>query len=255
MNKNAFRKELNFRELGGYKTVDGRTTPHDLFFRSASLSLLNEEERKEFERLNIRFILDLRTKEESDADPDPLFPGVQYLRHSGVQSKGGEEIDFSPKGMRQIGENGQEQLGKLTEYYRNMPFGNEAFRILITNAASYNVPLLFHCASGKDRTGVGALLILLLLGVDQETIVKDYLLSNLYRETLIEEERRQSHDLIVKDPSLEKLILMLPGVNEDIIRAVYDSIYERYGSAEAYFEKEHGISLEALQKIREYYLR
>ena len=255
MNTLPFRNVLNFRDLGGYPTLDGRTVPYNTFYRTGNLSALNEEERAYFETLGIRFILDLRTAGESQSDPDPVFEGTEYLRHSGVQSKGGEEIDFSPKGMRQIGKDGKRQLEQLTEYYRNMPFHNGAMRILSQYVASYKVPILFHCASGKDRTGVGAMLVLLLLGVDEETVVSDYLLSNLYRKELIEEEKERSRELIANDPSMEKLILMLPGVNEDIMRSVLSSIKERYGSYENYFKEEHGISSEKLQEIRDHYLK
>ncbi len=254
MDKDLFRREMNFRELGGYITEDGRRIPYGLFYRSAGLPYLTEDEKKRFETLNIRFILDLRTSRESIRDPDPVFPGVTYLNHSGIQSAGGDEIDFSPAGMRKIGNDGEEQLQKLTEYYRKMPFQNEAFHVLIENVRMHNVPLLFHCAAGKDRTGIASALLLLLLGTDEETAVQDYLLSNEYRKELIEEEKEISRELIAKDPARKRLILMLQGVDERIIREVLSSIKERYGNYEEYFRIEHGIDEEALNDIRDFYL-
>lgn len=254
MKNDAFRRCLNFRELGGYTVNDGRTIPHNIFFRSGALNLLNKEELAEFDKLSIRFILDLRTKEEVSENPDPFFEDVEYLRYSGVLSQKGEDIDFSPNGMRQIGSKGKDQLSKLTEYYKQMPFNNEAIRVLIQNVSSYNTPLLFHCASGKDRTGIAAMLILLLLGADEQTVIEDYILSNVYLKEDIEKEMVLYQNLIKKDPSLQKLLLMLRGVNRDIIIETMNSIKERYVTYDDYFVSEHSLSKTDLIRIRNHYL-
>lgn len=235
--------------------MDGRMIPYHTFYRSGSLSRMNEEEIEEFKTLGIKYILDLRSKRETDMYPDPYFEGVKYLRHSGVQIKAGKDIDFSPTGMRQMGLNGKEQFYKLKHvYYRNIPFENEAFHVLIDNVVDKKVPIIFHCASGKDRTGVAAMILLALLGVDEETIIKDYLLTNEILKDRIEAELEKSKDLIKQDPDIIKLLRMIEGVIEEIGREVISAIKDKYGTFENYFLEEYGLDDKKIAELRDYYL-
>ena len=86
-----------------------------------------------------------------------------------------KKLTSHPEGMNRIGEGGREQLALLKNYYARMPFNNQAFRILFEHIQKGDVPILIHCASGKDRTGVACMLILLALGVDREIVLEDYL--------------------------------------------------------------------------------
>ena len=249
------RNIINLRDLGGYETKDGRMIPYHTFYRSGSLNRMNDDEKKEFIDLKIKFILDLRSKQESETYPDPIFDDVYYLRHSGVQSLGGDEIDFSPKGMRQTGEDGINQFHKLKNiYYCNMPFNNESFRVLIENVKNKNTPLVFHCASGKDRTGVAAIVLLALLGCDEEIIMKDYLYSNVILKDRIDNELEKSKDLIEKDPNIIKLLKMIEGVLDEIGLEVIDSIKKKYGTFERYFFEEYNLDEDDIKEIRDYYL-
>ncbi|MDD6439471.1 MAG: tyrosine-protein phosphatase, partial [Lachnospiraceae bacterium] len=179
------RDEINFRDLGGYRSSDGRMIRQGCFYRSGGLYKMNDSELAFLKSLQIRTLLDLRTKAEAAKKPDPVLPGVTVLQHSGVVSAGGEEIDFSPAGMKLLGEAGLTQIENMHQYYRMMPFHNEALHILMKEVICGNVPVLFHCATGKDRTGVAAMILLLLLGVPEQTVLQDYLLSNFYRRDVI----------------------------------------------------------------------
>lgn len=247
-------KYVNFRDLGSYETKDGRKIKEGLIFRSGALSRMDDKDKEEFKQLGIKTVLDLRSKKESDKDPDPYFEGVNYLRHSGLETKEGKEIDFSPNGMRSVGEEGIKQYNKLLNYYRNIPFNNESMHVLIDAIKNKEVPIVFHCFSGKDRTGVGAMIVLALLGVDDETIMKDYLLSNEYCTKALNEEFERSKDLIEKDPNIKKLLQMLEGVEEEVGLNVLSSIKEKYGNYDNYFTKEYGIDEKERNEIKKYYL-
>ena len=86
-------KERNFRDLGGYINIHGQKIKKGLYYRSAALHLFNDEELEEIKALHLKAIFDLRSKAEANRNPDPILDGVKYLRHSGVVSKGGEEIE------------------------------------------------------------------------------------------------------------------------------------------------------------------
>lgn len=253
MNKlENFHDELNFRELGGYETVEHTHIKHGLFYRGACLGWFSQKERKAFQKLGIRYVLDLRTRDEAAKMPDPVMTDVENIRHSGVVSKGGEEIDFSPKGMSQTGLDGRQQYEKLMKYYENMPFHNEAFRVLFQQIREGKLPVYFHCATGKDRTGVAAMLILLLLGADEKTILYDYMLTNDYRKDEIQR-IFQANQKQTEDPYGEKLLMMRAGVLEETGQNVLQFIKNKCGTYEKYFDTEYGYTIEDIADFRKKY--
>ena len=191
-----FRKNINFRDLGEYRGDGGRKIRQGMLYRSGGLYFMNEEELAFFETLGVRYVMDLRTSAEVRQHPDPVLRDVTVLQHSGLEFANAGEIDFSPAGMSRIGAEGEEQLQKLHTYYRMLPFENEAFRILFDELSKGHAPLVFHCATGKDRTGVFAMLLLLALGVPRETVLQDYLLSRDYFAEMYEEELEREKDRI-----------------------------------------------------------
>ena len=248
-----FQKPVNFRDLGGYETTDGRHVREGVFFRSGGLYRLTAEELALLQKLHIRFIRDLRTAAESDRQPDPVIPGAEMLRHSGLEFANGAEIDFSPAGMAQIGDPGLRQIALLKVYYRHIAFGNEAFQILFENIVRDHVPLIFHCHSGKDRTGVAAMLILLALRVPRETVLADYLLSNVYVADDIRNELAANSDKIKAHPESEELIRMKTGVLESVGRLVLDEIFMRYPDPADFFAAEYGLDASALATLCDRY--
>ncbi len=247
----GFRRVINFRDLGGYKTKDGRITKKGLVFRSASPGFMSEKEFERFEDMNFHTILDLRSEEEIKVHPYPDMKGTKKLQKSGVVSKSGQSIDFSPNGMRKTGKAGKTQLNKLRGYYKEIVFGNKSFKVMFKELLEGNVPFLFHCATGKDRTGLAAILFLLALGVDERIVRKDYLLSNEYRKKVLENTLKDIDK--EKDPELYELMTMFDGVSENIFDIVMDSIYEKYDSLEEFFLKEYGLNKTKLKELRDKY--
>ena len=248
-----FRDKLNFRQLGGYVTTEGKSVKENVFYRSGAPFRMNESEIETLKQLGLCAIMDLRSNEEILQRPDPEFPNILMIKHSGAVSEGGEEINFSSEGMNRIGEGGKEQLALLKNYYARMPFNNQAFRVLFEHIQKGDVPILIHCASGKDRTGVACMLILLALGVDREIVLEDYLLTNVYHREAIQKKLEEDKDIILKHPEREELDRMTFGVTEEIGRIVLDAIFNEYGSIESYFEKEFNMNQEELQRLRSIY--
>ncbi|MBR3294272.1 MAG: tyrosine-protein phosphatase [Oscillospiraceae bacterium] len=254
MRKLPFRELVNFRDLGGYKGADGRPIKEGLIYRSGGLYLLNDEELRRFHELKVAFVLDLRSKGEVAAQPDPELPGVQMLQHSGLNHKSGAEIDFSPAGMARVGGEGEEQLRQFLGYYEELPLENDSFQILLQEMCRLSAPILFHCASGKDRTGVAAMLVLYLLGVDPETIMEDYMLSNDFLRENIARELDSRADIVEKDPAAKTLSLMKEGVVPEAGGSALKAILNAAPDAVSFFEKEYGISADELRRIRDFYL-
>ncbi len=153
---------------------------------------------------------------------------------------------FSPYGIHKMviaDDSNEETLHKhMEELYKNMMFKNEGF-MFILEMIKQNIefPLLFHCATGKDRTGAIAVLLYLLLGVSKENIMEDYLLSNQAYHTRIEFALEQNRERIQQNPSLKRIIMMESGVDEQLGREMIDGILEQYSNYEEFFLKEYGI--------------
>ena len=249
-----FDDTLNFRDMGGLECNDGRHIRNGLFYRGAGLFYFSEEELKEFEKLGIRTIMDLRSGIEIEIEPDPKIEGADYIEHSGLVVKGSKQIDWSPKGMKKIGGEADEQIAKISHYYTLIAFDNEAFRLMVNEIVNDRVPIYLHCATGKDRTGFAAAVVGMLLNVKEEEMKKDYLLSNVFRKRVIDKNLEAVKDIAIEHPEINFLIELQDGVREEIFDVFIDSVRKRYASFDEYIMKEYDISAEKLAEIRDRYL-
>lgn len=252
----------NFRELGGYPAADGRRVKEGVFYRGGALcDLKSDADMAMLESLGIKLVLDLRSPGESSENPDPIPNGAKYLRIGAMYDPDGSEPDFSPAGMERIrrefasGQQGRSPLDAFASFYARMPFSNPAFQAMFRAMGAGDVPILFHCTSGKDRTGVAAMLILLALGADRETAVADYMATNRCRTVEIESLRRQHRGLEGENPEQWQQLMIRHGVLSRYADAALDAILERYGGWEDYFYEEYGLDHQRLSALRDVYLR
>jgi protein-tyrosine phosphatase len=158
----------NFRDLGGHP-AGSRRVRHNRIFRSAHLASIPDE--SPIPALNLRTIVTLQSRLEVSHLGPPhatLLEIAARWEHIPIGDRW-----FNPEGFQKIATKpGHEHLVILTEFQD----GWQLFFKLLAEAESY--PLLFHCSAGRDRTGVGAAMLLELLGVSRELIVRDFLASN-----------------------------------------------------------------------------
>jgi len=175
-----FEALFNVRDLGGYPTTDGRVTRWRTLYRADGLNRIVGPDLERLAELGLHTVLDLRTHgelEERGRFPIESIP-VAY-HHLPVLRETWEHWDVDAD---------VDAVAFLAERYREMlddgaPALAEALTIL-ADAVAY--PAVFHCAAGKDRTGVLAAVILGLLGVDDDTVADDYGLSHLAMDTLVD---------------------------------------------------------------------
>jgi protein-tyrosine phosphatase len=172
----------NFRDLGGYATGDGHALRWGLLYRSDALNHLSDEDLAYLERLKLHRVVDFRSDAERERDPDRLPADLPVL----LQPIAGQGLD--PRALQDrllAGEVSAEQSAAF------LVEGNRAFvnefrgvysRFLHDLGDRANLPTLFHCTAGKDRTGFAAALVLLALDVPRETAMRDYLLTNTYTQ-------------------------------------------------------------------------
>ena len=165
----------NFRDMGGYAASDGRIIKPGQLYRSGVLAYFTEADQLKLAELNIRVICDLRRANEREEEPT-LWPDNQTIRLDWDDDASLEKQGELPLDKADSVESARDIMKGV---YRTMPnWLDNRLRGVFEYLLSGQVPLLFHCAAGKDRTGLTAALILHSLGVDRSTILADYAQTN-----------------------------------------------------------------------------
>jgi len=165
----------NFRDLGGYAAADGRRVRWGRLYRSGALSGLTEEDFAVLAPLGIAVICDFRSTVERESEP---------TRWVGAPAPAIRARDYAMGStqMRQpIAEDGPpaERMARaMLGFYTDLPYGHvDSYRFMFEELLAGRVPMVFNCSAGKDRTGVGAALLLTALGVSRDDVLTDYALS------------------------------------------------------------------------------
>ena len=111
--------------------------------------------------------------------------------------------------------------------------------------------ILFHCSQGKDRTGCGAMLILFALGVDEETIMADFLLTNEYNAALIAEEREYLIENGATEDEVDAFMKTMDQVSPEFMENAIQWMNETYGSPLGYITRELGVTEAEIHELRE----
>jgi protein-tyrosine phosphatase len=167
----------NFRDLGGYRGLDGRRLQWGKLYRSAHLAHLTQQDLEQLQKLGIHRSADFRGEGES-AHLSYDWPRIE--RHAlVVEPTVVQRAQSMMEQGRNLSSRDTEEL--MHDTYRSFVnvYGNRFAQFLALLQLS-DAPLVFHCTAGKDRTGWAAALLLTALGVDEEQIMEDYLLTNQY---------------------------------------------------------------------------
>jgi protein-tyrosine phosphatase len=233
---------VNFRDLGGLKTKDGKTVRKGMIYRSDNLSKLESDQFQQFNALRISSVYDLRTDHEIKGKEDHLPTNVRY-RHTPVVEDNAGEI----KGLKKRVLNGEitEQQAKdmTAKFYADaVTVHVGATKSILDSITASGEPVLYHCSAGKDRTGIVSALILSILNVDRQVIVDDYMLSNYYRRHRAEKTLGKAKLGRVIKPKLNMdAIEVLSTVDESFILATFNAIDSTYGGIEPFIENQLGI--------------
>lgn len=223
---------VNVRDLGGYQTRQGTMVKRGLVFRGAELSALTPADIGRLEKLPLKTIVDFRAEDERAERPDKIPATVA-------------NVVYLPVKQSEIGALAREDATDKIAHDTMMTIN----RRLVSEQATYtkffqlladekNVPLLFHCSGGKDRTGLGGALFLSALGVDRETVIQDYLLSAEYL-------RERFAPLIAKFPQMANALT----VKREYIEAAFEEIDTGYGGMESYLTRQLGVDLTLMRGL------
>ena len=249
----------NLRDVGGYKTRDGATVARGLAYRSDTFNPMTAEDIKKLERLALKNDYDLRSTSEVKAKPDEIPPGVHYhLLNVLADAKSAapaelEALMHEPKKASVVLGGGKiEALFK--EAYREfifLPSAKQPYRTLSLSLANKQMaPGVFHCTTGKDRTGWAAAALLTLLGVPKETVMADYMRTNEY--TLPQFQR--AIDGFAAGGGDRSIALAIFGVKPEYLEASFDEMQKQYGTIERYFSEALGIEAAGQKVLRDLFL-
>lgn len=239
--------------MGGLATSNGRKVKYGILFRAAELTGLTEGDKKVLESFNIKCVFDYRRQEEAARKPDPAI-GKSINERVSVMSEDNITTNMFNKEDAPKEYFSQFTIERFLRIYAKMPIQNTSFKQLmkrLRNPAE-NLPLIHHCTAGRDRTGVGAMIILMTLGVPYKTVLEDYLLSNQTLESY-------HNQIFIKTStffSIEKWNEFKEAfpLRADYLNAALDSILKTYGDFETYIMKEFGITDEIRKNIQDFCL-
>ncbi len=263
---------INTRDLGGYLSSDGRKVKYQRLVRTDYLGHITDNDIAFLhDILKARYEVDMRGSDEIRRNPNRPVPGLQLI-HMPIQDDLNEGYDLNPHTHYDIEDQAikgtldylfrMDLNGDLTnafeKVYRDFlsPFGAEHYakflRLCLDNQEGC---ILFHCADGKDRSGLAAAILLTCLGVDHQTIIKDYLRTNentkekaLYREKYLRDVCHVDDEIVINS------IKMIAGVRENWLEAAFDEMKKQAGSIPAFIHDKLLLSNEDICILKDNYL-
>ncbi|MFJ9776299.1 tyrosine-protein phosphatase [Kitasatospora sp. NPDC101157] len=225
----------NFRDLGGCSAADGRTVRQGLLYRSDSLGKSSPADLEKLQALGVRTVIDLRYDWEIAAKGRvPHFDGLDFHNLS-IEHRPYDQASIDPEldpwryladRFAEVAEDGVKEIRQTLE--------------VITDAKA---PVVFHCMSGKDRTGLIAALVLTLLGVSEDDIAADFALTEHATPYLVADWHAAHPGRALRWPGYGR-------APETVIRLALADLATRYGSVEAYLTGTVGFDRSRIDALR-----
>jgi protein-tyrosine phosphatase len=231
----------NFRDIGGYRTTDGRWVKMGLVYRSDQLDRLDDSDLATIAKLAPSLVVDLRTEKERRNGPDRLPQGAEGLV-ADVLATSPPDVNAVLKGPSP--ETGVNFLVAANRQFVSMPSARAAYASLVSRVPTEKGAVVYHCSAGKDRTGWGTAVLLTAVGVPRQTVMADYLASNA---NLTDKNRAL---FATMQPAMAARMEPVMTVRGAYLDAAFDEVDRRYGSFDNYLRLGLGIDAPTLAKLR-----
>ncbi|MEM7540431.1 MAG: tyrosine-protein phosphatase [Pseudomonadota bacterium] len=244
---------VNFRDIGGYQTADGRRVKWGRVFRSGHMSKLTRGDYDYLSQIGLKTVCDLRLPEEaaneSAATPHGaklefvgIRPGVSDPRYFHRLFQSANDPQVIVEAMATM--NCSLMLDMAPNYQRLLDMMLDAG----------NAPLLINCSAGKERTGVAVAILLTALGVPRETVLYDFMLSKTYFPVAAEVERvKAKYEVTDSSPAATALVMPLLETHETYLESAFAAMEAKYGNSANYLREMFGLDNETLAALKEIY--
>ena len=245
-----FEKIHNARDLGGIVMKDGRQIKEGRFIRCGHLADASEADMAKLATM-VDTIIDFRSDKECEEQPDRYPEGITHIHipiidqlTAGITREAEADKSFS----REMLLNPDLAIKYMCEMYKGFADSEVATagyaKFIRLLADEHDKAVLWHCTAGKDRAGIGTVILLEILGVDRDEIIRDYLSTNDYLKDdvafLIEFVKKQTG---VSGGVADEALRYLFGAERDYIETYYKEIDARYGSFEEFIRGRDGLGI------------
>lgn len=263
---------FNCRDLGGYPAAGGRQVAWGQVFRSDALHKVSGRDIAYLEQMGIRSIIDFRAPAEAaKAENQPIAetkyynfnPHAEAARQASASGQGNddarkiaklEKMAASEEGRQSLAQTGAVMVGQMRQMVTDtnaVTAYHNFFEVLLNGEET--APLIFHCQGGKDRTGWGAALFLFALGVPEEVVAQDYMLSRemgIQRNKMRMDEYRQ----YTQNPLVLGFLQGMQETRMEYLSAALDEMHAVAGTAEQYLGNTLGVGERQRMQLQRLYL-
>ncbi len=230
----------NFRDLGGLATVDGRVTRRGVLFRSSALEELSSRDvRLLIDDIGLRTVIDLRSADDREIAQSLLDTPVRYINLP--ISRGGPTTSLE----RPMGADGRVDMPRIYRMY--IETSAPSITEIIAELTSGATPALFHCAAGKDRTGVVAAILLSAVGVTRDAVIADFMETEPVLADIISYLQRR--------PAYADIVLRFPPGTMDVdpkfISDFLDDVDRTYGGMSTWLTEHACVSTESVARLEQ----
>jgi protein-tyrosine phosphatase len=230
----------NFRDLGGLATVDGRFTRHGVLFRSSGLEELSPRDiRVLIDEIGIRTVIDLRSADDCELAEALLATPIRYINLPITRGEATTSLE------RPMDADGRADMARIYGMY--LEVSSPSIREIFAELTSGATPAVFHCAAGKDRTGVVAALLLCAVGVTREAVIADFMQTEPVLGDIVAYLQRR--------PAYADVVLRFPPGTMDVdpkfIGDFLDDVERTYGGVPAWLTEHAGVPAESVARLEQ----
>ncbi|WP_225728104.1 MULTISPECIES: tyrosine-protein phosphatase [unclassified Nocardia] len=230
-----FERLHNFRDLGGYRAGDGRTVRWGQLYRSDSLGKLRGDDWERFRKLGVRTVIDLRYPWEIGARGRVPQPELFTYANLSIEHRPYDQAEIDPE---------VDPWRYLADRFAEVAAdGVVEIRKVFELIADGDGPTVFHCAAGKDRTGLIAALVLTALDVSEDQIIADFALTDAAAPHFVANWKANNPGRTLRWPGYGR-------APETVMRLVLEDLTATYGSAAAYLTSTVGITPTTIERLR-----
>ena len=242
----------NFRDLGGYANEQGQQVKWGVLYRSGTFAHSSRADLQGLQQLQLATLIDFRSGGEKEEEPNQLPQPASFTvveiptLDEGNKALVGEVMERVESGDFDGFDPDQFMLTANRQFATE--FTPQFRQFIHTVLDAEGKPVAWHCSAGKDRTGFASAILLRVLGVPQETVMRDYMESKQHAL-----EARKNQLLLLRvfkgEEAADKLAIMM-GVEEAWLLAAFEEIDARWGSFDNYVSEGLQLTDRDIAKLR-----